>query len=84
MSNLEKFLTAYRTELHSNVVANPTDYAWTPDKFDDVYARMEAAIKRGSFNKDSQTFKAVCKHLGIKHTYKAIGEYIGGYGGTGN
>jgi hypothetical protein len=78
MTNLEKFLSEYKFQLRHAVETRPEEYAWKVDKFDEVYSRMEAAIKKGAYNKESTAFKKTCKKLNIKFTYKAIKEYIGG------
>lgn len=73
--NWKRFIEAYEAELDAAYRANPDDYVCA---FHVTYGRMAIAILRGSYNKDSATFKAVCKKLGIKHTYKAINAYIFG------
>lgn len=54
----------------------PDHYSWPASELPNVIARMHNAIDRGSYNKDSHAFRAVCKELGIKHTYKAIDDYL--------
>lgn len=76
MNNKQKFKEAFTGALRINVVRNPDLYAWSADDFEEVCNRMFDAIDRMSFNKDSQSFKDACKALGIKHTYKAIKEFI--------
>lgn len=36
------------------------------------------SLLKGEFNKDTESFKQTCKALKIKHTYKAIKEFIYG------
>ena len=74
--NLQCFLDVYRGHLFKSVTEQPNYYAWPISDFDKVFERMSKAIERGSFNKDSKAFKDTCKELGIKHTYKAIREFI--------
>ena len=77
MNNLEKFLECYKKHLTEQVHKDPQTYYWYPiTSIDTVFERMKRAIINGSFNKDSQSFKNVCKELGIKHTYKDIAGYI--------
>jgi hypothetical protein len=38
--------------------------------------KMTDGVVDGSANKDGDGIKRTCKALGIKHTYKAIGEYL--------
>jgi hypothetical protein len=75
--NRDKFLSVYRDKLKEAMVNYPSEYMFGPDHFDMVYLKMEKAIAKGTFNKDGRAFKATCKELGIKHTYKAISEYFG-------
>ena len=74
MDNLEKFLTEYKTQLEKNY--NPERYSWPITELENVYGKMRKAIIEGTFSKDSDAIKLTCKHLNIKHTYKAIKEFI--------
>ena len=38
--------------------------------------KMFDSIKRGTANKDGRAMRMTCAKLGIKHTYKAIKEYL--------
>lgn len=76
MKNLQAFMDIYRAALADAVAKHPDEYAWPLADVPVVAARMEAAIVRGSYNHDGRAFKATCKALGIKHTRKAIGEYL--------
>lgn len=38
--------------------------------------KMTYGLRVGSANKDGEGIKRTCKELGIKHTYKAIQEYL--------
>jgi hypothetical protein len=74
--NFQCFLDVYREKLLEARKRHPETYAWPDSELDAVFERMTKAIERGSFNKDSHAFKATCKTLKIKHTYKAIKEFI--------
>lgn len=74
--NFQCFLDIYRTELEKAVKSNPEQYAWNIQELEVVFKRMSAAIEHGSFNKDSEAIKRTCKALNIKHTYRAIDEFI--------
>jgi hypothetical protein len=76
MTNKEAFAKAYRENLARAVTERPDDYSYIAGKVDVVADKMLAAIERGSANKDGYAFKQTCKQLGIKHTYKAINEYL--------
>lgn len=78
MINPEKFKTffaEYSKQLEIAVKAHPEQY-FPIEQLPAVLERMQAAIKRNSFNKDGNAFKATCKVLGIPHTYKAIDAYL--------
>jgi hypothetical protein len=84
------FSRAYEKGLHEAVIANPKDYARcapgrggcqrsTPETFaKTVSARMLDAIssKPYAVNYNGDGFKRACKALGIKHTRKAIFDYL--------
>ena len=74
--NFECFLEVYAEKLKEARQKYPHDYCWPDSQHDFVLQRMRVAIARGTFNKDSHAFKATCKELKIKHTYKAIQEFI--------
>lgn len=74
--NFECFMDVYAEKLKQSRIEYPNEYVWPDSEFDTVLGRMRSAIERGSFNKDSRSFKATCKELGIKHTYTAIREFI--------
>lgn len=76
MNNLKTFLVYYEKNLYLSVQRYPEDYDYPISEVPEVFARMAAAIQNGTFNKDSRAIKLTCKQLGIKHTYKAIEEFI--------
>jgi hypothetical protein len=71
------FGAVYRIELEKAVKAYPGEYVWPVEDVPVVAGRMMAAIRAGSFNKDSRAIKAAFKAFGIKHTYKALREWLG-------
>jgi hypothetical protein len=76
MTNRETFLATYHEQLRNAILTHPEEYAYPVSELEFVFARMTAAIERGSFSKDSPAFRATCKALGINHTYKAIKAYL--------
>jgi hypothetical protein len=74
--NFQCFIDIYKEKLIEARKSYPEMYSWPDSETDLVFARMTKAIERGSFNKDSHAFKATCKELKIKHTYKAIQDFI--------
>jgi hypothetical protein len=79
MTNKELFKKTYAEQLKINHAKYPEIYAWPIEEFEQVLSRMYASIERGNFNKDSHSFKATCKALKIKHTYRDIECFLGGY-----
>ncbi len=67
------FIDTYANFLYANFKANPLNYA---KGYEETLSVMKFSIVQGNFNKDSESFKQTCKALKIKHTYKAIDEFI--------
>lgn len=76
MNNIEKFKLEYAKQLAAALAAYPGDYGFNPEGLPSVTARMHAAIDQGTYNHDGRAFKGTCKALGIKHTRKAIEQFI--------
>jgi phytoene/squalene synthetase len=74
---LAQFARLYEANLRRAVLEYPTEYVYAVEAVPQVAERMLRAIRAGGYNKDSRAIKATCKELGIKHTYKAIDEYLG-------
>lgn len=75
-SNFDRFINIYGGELKWAVENHPTEYRYSVEEVPAVVARIAAALRKGSYNKDGIAFKRTCKFLGIPHTYKAINEFI--------
>ena len=71
------FGAVYRVELEKAVKDHPEEYVWPVENVPVVADRMMAAIRAGTFNKDSRAIKATFKAFGLKHTYKALREWLG-------
>lgn len=75
---MQKFIEVL-TEQYKDLFANDPEYAYsasksTPEK---LAQKMTLYLKDGfSASKDGEGIKRTCKILGIKHTYKAIREYL--------
>lgn len=79
-SKLEQFVAEYAKQLPIAVEKYPADYPWRfheglPTEV--VAGRMAEAIRRDTYNHDGHAFRLTCKALGIKHTRKAIEQFIG-------
>lgn len=70
----EQFTKCYAAWLEYYMRVNASDYM---GKYELTLNNMKWAIVNKTFNKDSESFKATCKALGIKHTYKAIYAFLG-------
>jgi len=76
LSNKEKFFNEYKKNLTICRGKFPDEYSWPIEDLDLVFNKMIIAIEKGSFNKNSQTFRMTCKALKIKHTYQEIKKFI--------
>lgn len=72
---METFFTEYAKQLEIAMRDFPDDYM-PGIALTTILERMKIALQKGSYNKDSRSFKATCKALGIKHTYTAINSFI--------
>lgn len=68
----EEFRAMYTEELTRAVAQHPDEYSWPPENVPIVVEQMLDAMRRGSYSKESYAIKAMCKRLGIKHTYTAL------------
>jgi hypothetical protein len=90
-AKLAQFRAEYEKQLDIAVRNHPEEYPWAetmtvhgnvahntqPAKtVHEVADKMMAAIEYGSYNHDGRAFKETCKVLGIKHTRKAINEFL--------
>lgn len=76
-TGIDAFMAIYEEELVNAVRNNPKEYCWPIEQAPQVATRMKAAILSSSYNKDGQAFKATCRRLKIKHTYRDIETFIG-------
>lgn len=76
MTGFDRFVEVYTEELTRAVQARPADYFYKVADVPAVVARMAAAFKRGSYNKQGRAIAATCKRLGIPYTYDGINTFI--------
>lgn len=73
VDHYDDFMSAYWRELEA---------AWSPEthrlSLQGTFAQMQWAIIEGKYSKESKAIKNTCKVLKIKHTYKAIQNYLEG------
>jgi len=75
--NAGKFLEVYTRRLTADVGKNPQDFGYVVAMVPAIAAKMVAAMAKGSANvHDSRAIKGTCKELGIRHTIRAIKEYL--------
>lgn len=73
-SNAQRFFSEYEIQLQKAVEQHPDEYGFSDVKA--VANRMRAAFIRQSYNKDGRAIRAVCRVLGIKHTYDSINTFL--------
>lgn len=77
--NASKFFSEYEQQLKIAIQKYPEEYAWgflKPEDTHKVADLMKAAFIKQSYNKDGRAVRAVCKVLGIRHTYADINDYL--------
>jgi len=77
-NNQLRFFSMYATNLQNAVEQFPEEYSFIGGNIELAIVRMFVAFKKGTYNKDSRAIKATCKQLNLKHTYKAINNYLRG------
>lgn len=75
--NLDAFCDALADQYH-DLFANDPGYVYsarmtTPEA---LARKMTLGLENGQASKDGKGIVAVCKQFGIKHTYKAIREFL--------
>ena len=70
------FLQTYTKCLEASITAHPEKYSYGMDKVPVMVYRFLNAMKDGTYSNDGETFRAACKALGIKSTYKAVNAFI--------
>jgi hypothetical protein len=83
MANRDIFIAEYTKQLTTEyahdagymamLARNPPD---RPHTLPELAVRMTDSLKSGAANKDGNAIKRTCKVLGIKHTYKALKEFL--------
>ncbi len=73
MNNLELFIQTYAKNLKQVYGINPQAYRFT---YEETLERVVKVIPSMTFDKNTESFRRTCKELAIKHTYKAIAEFI--------
>jgi hypothetical protein len=63
---------------YTDLFANDPEYAYSAARCrpSELAFKMTLGLAKSNANKDGEGIKRVCKLLGIKYTYKAIGEYL--------
>jgi hypothetical protein len=76
-ANLATF-ESHLADAYKDLFANHPEYVYAasmtnPTK---LACKMAAGLATGEANKDGEGIKRACKAVGIKHTYKAIQDYL--------
>jgi hypothetical protein len=79
--NLATWVKTYEEQLKLAIQKNPEKYAYGMDEVPAVMKKFTQAFEKGGFNHESDTVKATCRVLGIKHTKTAIKDYLNGSAG---
>lgn len=74
--NFKRFSESYAKNLAVVVVEYPKQYPWPDADAPIVAERMMAGLRRGSANINGHAWRRTCKEFGIKHTKKAIQEFL--------
>jgi hypothetical protein len=76
-AQLDRFFSIYTRHLERCVRDRPDDYRYPVEKVPEVASRMRNGVEAGRASIEGPAFRATCKELGIKQTYKAIYEFLG-------
>jgi hypothetical protein len=73
---LDIFMATYTPCLREAVTFHPGDYAYPVEKVAEVAGRVRIAVDSGNYDHKGRAFRMTCGILGIKHTRKAIAEFL--------
>jgi hypothetical protein len=81
------FWDTFERKLSERAARVPANYALGPDESPENYARKTRGLMQAAgiaaCNTGSESFKATCRALGIRHNQKAMREYCGQAPGEG-
>jgi hypothetical protein len=75
---LRAFMAAYGTALEKAVTEHPDEYGYPVSGVPAVVNRMRRALEVGSYNHAGRGFAGACRALGLKHTRRAIENFLHG------
>lgn len=75
-TNKERFVTVYTEQLREHYKNDTLWHQHLKGTIEELAVRMTDGLPLGRANKDSVPIKNTCKVLGIKHTYKALKEFL--------
>lgn len=81
MTNAQRFRAEYERILLRNVKEQPSRYVYREDRVPEIAEKAVKALSEKTADIHAQTVRETCKNLRIKHTYKAIAEYLNTPGG---
>lgn len=75
--SLKLFCDEYHKQLHIAYTKSPDKFFWAAGTtVHMVVDRMQQALIQGNYSNDGVAFRATCKALNIKPTYKAVEEFL--------
>lgn len=75
-TNIDRFLTVLTGQYEYLFTLPEYQVAASRQTPADLARKMTVGLRAGTADKDGEGVKRTCKVLGIKHTYKAIREYL--------
>ncbi len=69
---LSRLESLYRAEYHKN----PSAYHFGPEGLQKAVTAIRIAFAQNRYSKEGPAVKALFKELGLKHTYKAMQEWL--------
>lgn len=69
---------SHLVDAYKDLFANDPEYAYAASRVTptELAYKMSVGLATGEANKDGEGIKRACKAVGIKHTYKAIRDYL--------
>jgi hypothetical protein len=69
---------SHLADAYKDLFANDPEYAYAASRAapTELAYKMSVGLATGAANKDGEGIKRACKAVGIKHTYKAIQDYL--------
>ena len=76
MARIDDFLAEYTIQLTRAVTRHPTLYSYSVSQVPGVITRIREALPANKYMTNGRAFRATCRNLGIKPTYKAVRDFL--------